>query len=58
MSASEASETLSSGRGNDHGDQGQVITIHDPLKRSKDQYDFKLDRIYTSDKSNVIPYRT
>jgi hypothetical protein len=30
-----------------------VISIHDPLKRSKDQFDFKFDRIYTQEVTNV-----
>eukprot|EP00347_Sterkiella_histriomuscorum_P016198 403354110 len=29
-----------------------TITIHDPLKRSKDQYDFKFDKILTQENSN------
>ena len=30
-----------------------LISIHDPLKRSKDQFEFKFDRVYTQDVSNV-----
>ncbi len=30
------------------------IFIHDPLKRSKDQFEFKFDRIFPSDITNVI----
>ncbi|CDW85604.1 kinesin motor domain protein [Stylonychia lemnae] len=39
-----------------YGDKS-VITIHDPLKRSKDQFDFKFDKIYTQDKSNADVYK-